>query len=218
MREVIRAGTTALNSDTGEELADKINRMTEELYNALGDSELPTVKRISRNRTVNGHNYWMFFELDKPAPANCYLQFWRFNKRGARTWEYRPVQIFIEQGGNTFPIVKIPEEQDWIGFSHHGSIPSGIPSIKMQDIIRPPMKRGGKYKTWEQYAELDMAVRHNPPNGKRDSKTKYKFATCQYVQGEFYKRGFPSDNTVIIPEYYQAHDGSLEKQQGLQIL
>jgi len=56
MQEIIRAGTTNVDSDTGEELADKINRMTEELYDAIGGPDLPTVKRISRNRTVNGHN------------------------------------------------------------------------------------------------------------------------------------------------------------------
>ena len=59
MRQIIRAGTTEANSDTGQQFANKINSMTEELYAGMQQS-LDTANTSVRN--------WL---MSRPPIPNC---------------------------------------------------------------------------------------------------------------------------------------------------
>ena len=98
--------------------------------------------------------------------------------------------VFVGNG-NEFPVMPIP----------HGETRIGLSEELLDNLYRPPKKRGNFPREWEQWAGRPSGKRHNPINGKRDSKIELKFSVCRYVPGKSYTPGIESVKQLTIMKY-----------------
>jgi len=170
---------------------------------------LPIVQRIAVYATLGGQFYPLLLELDRPAPQNCYLQFYRYSKKKRNRGSARnfsvPIRyafrgIFVD-GNNPFPVIPIPE----------GDTVVTLTDAQWLAIYRPVIIRSNDIRGWDQAPP--GRPRWNPINMDRDSKATFKFGTCQYVRGESFRASLMSSDTLTIIKYYATNHG-VSQQEG----
>lgn len=170
---------------------------------AAPNSDLPIVQRIAVEGIYNGEWRPLILELDRPAPQNCYLQFYRYSKKKRNRGSVRnfsvPIKyafrgIFVDGNSNPFPVIPIPE----------GATKIALTWQEWENIYRPVIIRHN-VNIW---AETPPGrPRWNPINGVRDSKAIYKFGTCEYVRGESFRAGLMSADTLTIIRHFVTDHG-----------
>ena len=165
------------------------------------NADLPLVHRIVVQGTFEGELRPLILELDRPAPANCFLQFYRYSKksrdRGLARDRSLPSKyafrgIFVDGNSNPFPVIPIPE----------GATSVALTWEEWNDIYRPVVIRGYK-RDW---AETPPGrPRWNPVNYRRENKVIYKFGTCEYIRGELFRPSQMSADTLTIIRHYASY-------------
>jgi len=175
---------------------------------AAPNYDLPIIQRIAVYATFNGQFYPLLLELDRPAPQNCFLQFYRYSKKKRNRGRARnfsvPIRyafrgIFIS-ASNPFPIIPIPE----------GDTVVTLTDTQWLELYRPVIIRSNDIRGWDQAPP--GRPRWNPINMDRDSKATYKFGTCQYVPGESFRASLMSSDTLTIIKYYATNHGVVNQE------
>jgi len=146
-------------------------------YNGGGVS-LPKVINVDMNEDIA--NLILILTFDRPAPEDAYIQFWRFSRRSDRhvAKKFRAVHIIDDH----FPMIQVQK----------GATQVELTQVIIEQLLDlSPIVRGVTPRSFEDWA--GTGKRHNPVNGKRDTKILLKFSVCQYVQGVSFKGGDPSN-------------------------
>jgi len=162
---------------------------------------LPLVHRIVVDGDFAGARHPLILELDRPAPENCYLQFYRYSKKTRNRGSLRGYSIpskyafrgvFVDGNSNNFPVIPIPVGETVVTLNY----------AEWRNIYRPLDVRG-YWRDWND--PIPGRPRWNPINGQRDSKTIYKFGTCEYIRGESFRASQMSADTLTIMHYYATY-------------
>lgn len=173
---------------------------------AAPNADLPIVRRIAVEGMYRGEWRPLILELDRPAPANCYLQFHRYSKKKRNRGRARnysvPIKyafrgIFVDGGSNPFPVIPIPEGETGVALTWP----------QWEAIYRPVMLRGNNLsRNWDEAPA--GRPRWNPVDLDRDNKVIYKFGSCTYVRGETFRAGLMSADTLTIITHFVTDHGA----------
>lgn len=169
------------------------------------NADLPIVHRIMVDATLNGIRYPLVLELDRPAPLNCYLQFYRYsikrrNRGSDRNFsfpsKYAFRGIFVDGRSNDFPVVHIP----------FGATVVTLMPDQWARLYKPVIVRGSSVREWQDTPE--GRPRWNPvPPRSRDNKVIYKFGTCEYIRGVSFRANAMSADTLTIIRHFVTNTG-----------
>ena len=176
------------------------------IENKLDGGMLPQIQRVMLG--ASGYSNIRYTEkpitiiLDRPAPADCYIQPWRYSKRsggrGRSKAAFRPCDLhqlqFMFHDGNAIQKFRVPE----------GARSVQIPSPSY--LYRPSFVRsmGSGYKPGSLYNQY--------PSRHRANKVLYGFSTAVYCggpEGNFYRRGNPSPHVVTIMNWAVGGSGNV---------
>ena len=202
-------GTTATNTQYGAALTKIANNLTY-LKNSVIDvqsNELPHVLRIRIPAPEPGMQQKetrISIELDRPCPANCYVQLWRYSRRtgnhrvtinGPKRRKvrkaFRPIWIF---------------DSNWVFYHGNEKIPINETTVKLHcgygDLYRPRQIRPISVRFKPDNLFINFGTQRN--DGK-PNKTYYKIGVVQVDANspmKIAKYGAPSAETLVIQRFY----------------